>query len=125
MAHKIARAGQTIQKELGSLISLRLKDPRIPDIVSVTHVDLASDLSTARVYVSTPGNEADRAIVVEALQSAAGKLSMELNSRIKIRRMPKLLFTADDTLERGEDMSYKIDRAIEQDRKLRTRREKN
>ncbi len=123
MPHRIARAGTTIQKELGTLIASRLKDPRLPDMVSVTHVELATDLSTARVFISTPGSEADRAQAVEALQSAAGKLGMELQSRIKIRRMPKLLFAADDTLERGEDMSEKIDRAIAEDRKLRTRRE--
>ncbi len=92
-------------------------------MVSVTHVNLATDLSIARVFVSTPGGEEERTLAVEALQSAAGKLGMELQKRIKIRKMPKLVFEADDTLERGEDMSDKIDRAIEEDRKLRTRRE--
>ena len=123
MTHKVARASVTIQRELGPLISSRLKDPRLPGMVSVTHVDLAPDLSTARVFISTPGDEEERALAVEALESAAGRLGRDLQSRIRIRRMPKLLFAVDDRLARGEDMSEMIDRVIEEDRKLRTRRE--
>ncbi len=125
MTHRVARAGVTIQRELGPLILTHLKDPRLPSIVSVTHVDLAPDLSTARVYISTPGDSAVREQAVEALQSASGRLGKELQSRIRIRRMPKLLFASDDTLERGEDMSAKIDEALEADRKLRTSRRPN
>ena len=123
MTHRAARAGVTIQRELGELISTRLKDPRLPGLISVTHVDLAPDLSTARVYISTPGGAEERASAVEALQLAAGRLGRELQSRIRIRRMPKLLFAADDTLEQGENMSEMIDRVLEDDRRLRTRRD--
>ncbi len=123
MTHRVARAGVTIQRELGELISTHLKDPRLPGLVSVTHVDLAPDLSTARVFISTPGSAEERANAVEALRSAAGRLGRDLQSRIRIRRMPKLLFAADDTLEQGENMSEMIDRALEDDRKLRTRRD--
>ncbi len=122
-SHKIARASVTIQRELGPLISTHLNDPRLPSMVSVTAVDLAPDLSTARVYVSTPGDDSERANAVEALQSASGYLANELKSRIRIRRMPKLVFVIDDTLAHGEEMSDMIDRVREQDRKMRTRRE--
>lgn len=123
MAHRIARASVTIQKELGELISNRLKDPRLPDMVSVTHVDLASDLSIARVHVSTPGNREDRDRAIEALDSAAGHLARELQSRMKIRRIPKLQFITDDLIERADDLNGKIDKALAEDRKLRSNRE--
>lgn len=122
MTHRVARASVTIQRELGSLIST-LKDPRLPGLVSVTHVDLAPDLSTARVYVSAQGGDSERALAVEALRSAAGRLGRDLQSRIRIRRMPKLLFQEDDRLERGEEMSEMIDRVLAEDRKIRTRRQ--
>ncbi len=123
MTHRVARASVTIQRELGPLISSHLKDPRLPGLVSVTRVDLAPDLSTARVFVSTPGDIAERAQAVEALQSAAGHLGRELQARIRIRRMPRLLFEADDRLEQGEQISEMINRVREEDRKMRTRRE--
>lgn len=92
-------------------------------MVSITDVQLAPDLSSARVYISTHGSEDERTQTLEALKSASGRLGKELQSRIRIRRMPKLLFVADDRLEQGEDMSEMIDRVMEEDRKLRTRRE--
>ncbi len=122
MTHKIARASVTIQKELGDIISTVLKDPRLPGFITVTAVNLAPDLSTARVSISTPGSEEESALAVEALQSATGRLGRELQARIKIRRIPKLTFIADDRVARGEDMSEMIDKVMEEDRKLRTRR---
>ena len=123
VAHRIARASVTIQKELGELISSRLNDPRLPDMVSVTHVDLATDLTTARVFVSTPGGREERDLAIEALESAAGHLSRELESRMKIRRTPRLVFVADDLIERAEGMSGKIDKVLAEDRKLRRNKE--
>lgn len=123
MAHRIARASVTIQRELGPLISTHLKDPRLPGMVSVTRVELAPDLSTARVFVSTPGGDEESELAVEALRSAAGHLAHELESRMKIRRMPRLLFVADDRIALGEDMSAIIDRVMAEDRKLHNRRD--
>lgn len=122
MPHRTERASVTIQRELGSLISTHLKDPRLPGIVSVTRVDLAPDLSTARVFISTPGSDEERELAVEALESASGHLGRELQSRIRIRRMPKLIFAVDDRLAQGDEMSEMIDRVLDEDRRLRTRR---
>ena len=88
----------------------------------MTRVDLAPDLSTARVFISTPGSDDERDLAVEALKSASGHLAHELQSRIRIRRMPRLLFAVDDRLSQGDEMSDMIDRVIDEDRKLRTRR---
>ena len=122
MTHKVARASVTIQRELGQIISNDLSDPRLPDIVSVTHVDLAPDLSVARVFISVGGDASDMNKALEALQSAAGRITHELESRIRIRRLPRLVFMADDRIAMGEDMSQMIDRVLDADRRLRTRR---
>ena len=126
MTHRVARASVTIQRELGPLISNHLKDPRLHGMVSVTRVDLAPDLSTARVSVSILDNEGGQEtldLALEALRSAAGYLAHELESRIKIRRMPRLTFVVDDRISAGEDMNGIIDRVMAEDRKMRTRRE--
>lgn len=122
MTHKVARASVTIQRELGQIISNDLSDPRLPDIVSVTHVDLAPDLSVARVFISVGGDASDMKKALEALQSAAGRITHELESRIRIRRLPRLVFMADDRIAMGDDMSQMIDRVLDEDRRLRTRR---
>ncbi len=123
MTHKVARASVTIQRELGQIISNDLSDPRLPEMVSVTRVDLAPDLSMARVFISVGGDDdEDMKNALEALQSAAGRLTHELESRIRIRRLPRLIFAADDRIARGDDLSQIIDRVLDEDRRLRTRR---
>jgi ribosome-binding factor A len=122
VTHKVARASGTIQRELGLIISNDLSDPRLPEIVSVTRVDLAPDLSVARVFISVGGGADEMKKALEALQSAAGRITHELESRIRIRRLPRLTFMADDRIAHGDDMSQMIDRVLDEDRRMRTRR---
>jgi ribosome-binding factor A len=123
LTHKLERAGVTIQKELGPLISTRLNDPRLVGLVSVTSVEVAPDLATARVYVSILGSEDEQKKALQALEAASGMLSHSLEGRIRIRRMPKLRFLLDTRIEQGENMSELIDRVMEEDRRLRAQRE--
>jgi len=121
--HRLERVNITIQKELGPLISTDLKDPRLTGIVSVTKVDVSPDLATAKVFVSIVSDDGDPSPTLEALQSAAGHLSRELNSRIKIRRVPRLRFSLDTQLAEGNELDSLIDKALHEDRKLRSRRQ--
>ena len=123
MTHKLERISVTIQKELGPLISTRLNDPRLPALVSVTRVDVAPDLATARVFVSVVGSEDDQKKALKALDAASGLLSHSLEGRIRMRRVPKLRFLLDSRIAQGEEMSELIDRVMEEDRKAQARRE--
>ena len=123
MNHRLERVNFTIKKELGPLISTRLNDPRLSGLVSVTKVEVSPDLSAARVYVSVISNEADSTTVMDALQSASGHLSHELAQRIKIRRVPRLRFLLDSQLADGDEVNALIDKALQEDRRLRSRRE--
>ena len=49
--HRSDRVGDAIQRELAELIRHEVRDPRI-GMVSVNAVKVASDLSTAKVYVT-------------------------------------------------------------------------
>lgn len=122
MTRKLERVNFTIKRELGSLIASRLNDPRLSVMVSVTRVETAPDLGSARVHVSVLGDEAEQSAGVEALNAAAGLLAHELDARIRIRRTPRLRFQLDDQLASGESMSELIDQVRDEDRRRRTRR---
>jgi ribosome-binding factor A len=108
------RVNHTIQRELGSLIE-ELSDPRLSPMTSVTSVDVNRDLSIARVYVSVFGTDEERELSLEALRSAATRLRIEISQQIVIRKMPKLTFIMDDTMQTGADMDQLIDQAIAED----------
>ncbi len=108
------RVNHTIRRELGYLIE-ELNDPRLSSMTSVTSVDVNRDLSIARVYVSVLGTDEERELSLEALRSAATRLRMEVSQQIVIRKMPKLTFIVDNTMQSGADMDQLIDQVIAQD----------
>jgi ribosome-binding factor A len=110
------RVGDQIQRELAELLRLQVKDPRI-GMVTVTAVDVAPDLSHAKVYVTHLGGSGQAAAVVAALQHTAGYLRRELSHRLKLYTVPDLRFFYDDSIESGLRLSRLIDDAVADDRK--------
>jgi len=84
-------------------------------MTSVTGVEVNRDLSMAKVHVSVLGTDEEREDTLEALRSAATRLRMEISQRIVIRKMPRLSFFSDETMQTGADMDQLIDRVLGED----------
>lgn len=97
---KYNKLAGTIQKELNLLLSLEISDPRLQQ-VTVTDVTLTSDLQDAKVYYKNYASISDTE-VLQALTKAKGFLKKELAHRVKMRRVPDLLFRKDEALEYSE-----------------------
>ncbi len=98
MSRRTDRVASLIRAELAELVLRRLKDPRI-GFVTITHVDIAPDLKSARVFFSVLGQGKENAAAGEGLEHAAGFLQHEIAVALKLRFTPKLTFHLDDTLE--------------------------
>ena len=109
------RVAELLKRELASLIPRELDDPRAARI-TLTSVDVARDLKSARVYFTllAGGAEADRA--AKALNGATGLLRRALKPRLALRAIPELRFYFDESVERGDRVSRLIDRALKEDR---------
>lgn len=101
-------AGQ-IRDELATMIASELKDPRI-GFVTVTRVDLAEDLTVARVKVGVLGGPPERDKTMSALRQAAGFMRRELGRRLRVRHSPELAFEYD----RGLDATDRVARLLDQ-----------
>lgn len=107
--HNLNRLTEDIKREISSALP-EIKDKRISgEIVSVSHIELTSDLSYCKVYISVLGNERKTGDAVECLEKAAGFFIKRINSRIKMRKMPKLIFLPDNSQEYYEKISRIID----------------
>lgn len=107
--HNLNRLTEDIKREISSALP-EIKDKRISgEIVSVSHIELTSDLSYCKVYISVLGNERKTNEAVECLEKAAGFFIKRINSRIKMRKMPKLIFLPDNSQEYYEKISRIID----------------
>ena len=108
------RVGEQIQRELAALIHDEIDDPRL-GMVSISAVEVSRDLSHAKVFFSTLGEQdaADRSL--EVLQGAAGFLRHLLGQRLTMRHVPQLHFKQDHSLEQGARLSALIDSAVRAD----------
>jgi ribosome-binding factor A len=100
MTQRTDRIDQLLRQEIGEILSRDIQDPRI-GFVTVTDVETAPDLSTARVWVSVIGQPGERDQTMRALQRAMPFVRHELGSRVRLRRIPELQLRADDSAQRG------------------------
>lgn len=108
MTRRTDRMSDLVRAELSDLILREIKDPRIK-LVSLTEVEVTSDLRRAVVRVSALGDDAQREAAVEALRHARGFLRTELSHRLRTRVTPELVFE----LDRGAEHSQKISDLLE------------
>lgn len=103
------RVADQIQRELAVLVARDVSDPRVGE-VTVSGVDLSPDLRHARVLV-TPGRGTDGDASASALNHAAGFLRSRLARRVRLRRLPHLVFEHDRTLEQALRIDALLDGA--------------
>ena len=108
------RVGEQLQRELATLIRDEINDPRL-GLVSVSAVEVSRDLSHAKVFFSTLGEQHDADVSEEVLQGAAGFLRRMLGQRLAMRHVPQLHFKQDHSLEQGARLSALIDSAVRED----------
>jgi ribosome-binding factor A len=98
----------TIRQVIAEALSREIRDPRV-GFVTVTGVLVTNDLSHARVSVSVPGDEAEKARALQGLQSAAGFLRSRAARALTTRTVPELHFE----LDKGVEHAARIEELLE------------
>jgi ribosome-binding factor A len=93
------RLRELLLREIGTVIARNVRDPRIPEIVTVTEVRLARDARNATVYVSIMGDDEEKESAVAALNRAAPFIQRTVASQIVTKHFPRLAFKLDKTIE--------------------------
>src|SRR5690242_8161070 len=95
------RLAESIRMEVATFLNSDAKDPRLVAIVTVTAVDAAQDLRSARIFVSIMGTESERASTLEALESMKGHLRTRLAKALRLRVAPEISFRLDESVARA------------------------
>ncbi len=98
-AHRLERIASTVRWVVSDAIANRLNDPRVSHFTSVTRVEVAGDLSVAKVHVSVMGTPAEERRTLHALRHAAGHVQRLLARRLETRQCPQLAFEIDPSLK--------------------------
>lgn len=81
-------------------ILVDLQDPRVRD-VTVTKVEVAPDMRSAKVHVSVMGDEKKQQLSLRGLESSAGFLQSKVAKRIDTRYTPRISFVLDQGVKKS------------------------
>jgi ribosome-binding factor A len=95
------RVGEAIREEIATFLAESVKDPRIVGFVTVTGVEITSDLRHAKVFVSVMGSEAEKAATFEGLASTASHLRSRVGRSLRLRVAPEIQFREDESVARA------------------------
>jgi len=93
-SRRALKLAEAVRQVVSTAILFELKDPRVRD-VTVTYVEVAEDLRSAKVHVSVMGDEKKQQLTLRGLQNAAGFLQSRCAEKIETRWTPRLQFVLD------------------------------
>jgi ribosome-binding factor A len=96
---RMRRVNETLREIIAEEVE-RLKDPGL-GFVTITGVDTAPDLRTAKVYYSVLGDEAQAQDTADALRRAAKRIRAVVGGQVRMKYLPELEFLPDTAIERG------------------------
>jgi ribosome-binding factor A len=102
---RLERLAESIQRKLAQIIQQEIRDPRL-GFVTLSGVDVARDLSHAKVYFTLLSGDSQQAELV--LNTASRYLRTALGRTLEARVVPQLHFVYDGSVEYGRRMSQLI-----------------
>ena len=116
MSIKTERLGNMLHREISNILMTEVKDEDLK-FITITKVDLSSDLSYLKVYY-TCLDESKKEKVMHDLKSAKGYIrSVLMKRKIEMRTIPELNFVYDDSIEYGNNIEYIIKKIHEKEEK--------
>ena len=106
-SHKIARIASDISRNISEIIANDSRDTLLKTI-TITGCNVASDLSSAKVYFTSLSDLSKEQLEKE-MAEAAPYIRSELSQRIDVRHTPSLRFIYDESIEYGN----RIEKIIE------------
>ena len=114
-SRRVLKASEAIREVVSMAILTELRDPRIEN-VTVTYVEVAPDMRTARVNVSVMADETKQKLALKGLQNSAGFLQRKVASRIETRYTPKLTFRLDQGVKNSMEISRILEEVLPQEK---------
>jgi ribosome-binding factor A len=103
--NRIDKVNSELQKEIADVISRKLKNPLITEIVSILDVVASKDLRHAKVYLSIFSmDNAKKERTFNAIVADSKRIRYELSKSMRMRTVPELHFVLDGSMDYGDKM---------------------
>ncbi len=103
-SRRVLKVAEAVREVVSMAILTELRDPRVRD-VTVTYVEVSSDLRQAKIHVSVMGDSTRQQLSLRGLQHAAGFLQQKVAQRVDTRYTPRLKFILDQGVKHSIEVS--------------------
>lgn len=118
-SRRLLKAAEAVREVVSMAILTELRDPRVQN-VTVTGVEVAPDMRSAKVLVSVMADEGKQHLCLKGLQNASGYLQSQLAKKIDTRYTPRLTFELDQGIKKSLEVAKILhDLAIEREARER------
>ena len=100
------KVADLLKREISLILSQEVKDPRLQNI-NITAVKVTDDIGIAYLYYTVIGKsirKSDSNIESKTLTKLAGMIRSKLSKIVEMRRVPKLIFKFDESIEYSENI---------------------
>ena len=108
---RLLKAAEAVREVVSMAILTQVRDPRVQD-VTVTSVEMAPDMRSAKVTVSIMGSPAKQELALRGLSNSAGFLQAKIAERIDTRYIPKLRFEMDQGVKHSLEIARVLDEVL-------------
>ena len=96
---RVPKIEDFLKKEISQIISSQVKDPRYK-FLNIVDVKCSSDLGVAKVFYTIINGDISDSPDKRSLEKFSSMVRSKLSKFMQIRRVPKLIFKYDKSLER-------------------------
>ncbi len=103
ISQRISRVNELMRRELGLAI-LREAPGGDTAKLTITKVDTAPNLRSAKVYISVRGSDEERELVMRHMRHIRADLQKHIGANLNLKYTPKLRLVEDRSLRTGGDV---------------------
>ena len=96
---RVPKIEDFLKKEISQIISSQVKDPRYK-FLNIVDVKCSSDLGVAKVFYTIINGDISDSPDKQSIEKFSSMVRSKLSKFMQIRRVPKLIFKYDESLER-------------------------
>ena len=105
-SNRTYKISDLLRKEISTIILKEIKDPRLQNI-NITAVKVSDDIGIATVFYTLIGQSIKKEesnINHQVLKKLSGMLRSKLAKKIKIRRVTRIIFKFDESIEYSQNI---------------------
>lgn len=106
--HRMQRVSELVKQEISEIIRRDVASESV-GMITVTGCEVASDLKTARAYISVIGGADKQAAALALLERHRGRIQRALGRAVVLKYIPHLAFHIDESVERADRIERILD----------------